>query len=1170
MTLRHLSPHSVYEKPLRISLRTMKYYYLYILAALACLMSCSDEYSTSDNLSGREKIELMGEIDQVYATRVNDSGFADGDVMGVYVVDYEGSKPGTLLEKGNRADNVMHKYDEQNMKWVPAYEIYWKDRLTHVDIYGYYPYATPDDVNQYQFTVQRDQSTETDANGMGGYEASDFLWAKATDIAPTSSVIRLAMKHRMSTARVKLVEGNGFAEGEWAQTEKQIIMPNLIRQTTINLNDGIVKATGAVESSATIPSRTGDDWRAIVAPQTVAAGTTLFSITIGGVPYKYAKNEELEYVAGRMANFTIRVDKRTSTGQYALTLVGESITDWENDLVSHDATAKEYIIIHTEAGQLKETLEKAGKNHKKVKRMKLTGSINATDFILMRDEMTALTGLNMKHVRLKSGYARNQAGDIDIRCDKDDAIPINAFYRAMHLNYIILPDTLTIIYDNAFYESGITGSLVIPEGVTEVGMHSFDARNLNGSLTLPSTLKKVGPYGFSSTNISCELQLPDGLEYIGDESFKNTRIYGELRLPKELKYLGRESFAYNKSLSGDIVIPQSLTSIGPYAFKQSPFGGNLIMHDGITNIGEYAFEECNLKGELILPKGLTVIHRNVFHTNNFSGELKLPEQLTSICESAFDNNRRLMGELKLPEDMVFLDKYAFKKCPMIEKIILPASLESIGEYAFEFCYGINSIVCRGEIPPRVASNTFDGVSKENFTVEVPEIALAQYKTAPGWCEFKKIAAHHELVCTPSAACALNATHKQTIVVYAEGEWEVESMPDWCTLSQNSGNKKTEVTLTINQMSKGAGNRKGEIVFKLKDKDYRHKCAVRQYDYTYDENQWLTLQKATKGKNDGINLVFIGDGYDAENISTGNYLSDVREQVENFFSIEPYRSYREYFNVYTAFAMSTESGVSTVNTIRYNRFGTTFTGGVGLKCNYNELFDYVLKAPAVTENNLRQSLIVVIPNSTDYGGVCEMWEDGTAIAFCPKSNYDYPFDSRGIIQHEAGGHGFGKLGDESIYHNTFIDACGCSCCGHVKAIEGAKSLGWYDNLSLTGKMNQVPWSHLIFDNRYSDIVDIFEGGFMHARGVYRSEQNSCMNNYIPYYNTISRESIVRRIKNYAGETFDFDDFVRNDSREAGTITRSSGHQSDSHYANRHQLPPRIQKGSPQIKQLKNKR
>ncbi|MGM9707530.1 MAG: leucine-rich repeat protein [Prevotella sp.] len=592
------------------------------------------------------------------------------------------------------------------------------------------------------------------------------------------------------------------------------------------------------------------------------------------------------------------------------------------------------------------------------------------------------------------------------------------------------------------------------------------------------------------------------------------------------------------------------------------------LHDGIVSIGGDAFSSCFFKGELILPKNLVTIEQGVFYNCDFSGELKLPEKLVSIGDKAFAYNWRLMGILEFPEDVISIGAGAFANCRSIEGLVFPAGLENIryeASYyedggAFQGCYGIGSIVCKGDMPPYVQPGAFDGVAKDNFTLEVPESAIQQYQAASGWCDFKRIAAHHELVCRPSLACALASEHKQTLVINSEGEWEVASKPDWCELSQTSGNKKTELTLTIKQMAKGSGDREGTIVFRLKDKEYTHTCTVTQKDYPYDEDQWYEMQKASKGNNGGINIVFIGDGYDANDIASGQYLKDMQDGMGYFFGIEPYKTYRDYFNVSTAFALSTESGVGTINTIRYNRFNTTFTGGVGLKCDYDELFNYVLQAPTVNPTNLCQTLIVVIPNSTDYGGMTWMWEDGSAIAFCPKSTYGYPLDSRGVMQHEAGGHGFGKLGDEYIYHNTFIDACGCTCCGHVDAVLGAQSLGWYQNISVTGKMHQVPWAHLIFDERYSDIVDIFEGAFMHNRGAFRSEQNSCMNNEIPYYNTISREVIVKRIKQYAGEEYSFEDFVKNDKRDAGTVTRSTGEWLG-YKARMNQHAPHIMKGSP---------
>ena len=1167
-------------RTIHISKPTLLYYMVALVAML--FTGCSDDFFGSSEQHDSNRIQLSGDIDQLAVTRVNDNGFCNGDVMGVYIVDYEGNNPGTLKVSGNRGDNVRHTFDEPNYKWSSAYDLFWKDKHTHIDVYGYYPFANPESIEDYQFEVQKDQSTTTAEGEMGGYEASDFLWGKVADVAPTTSVIRLPLAHRMSNARVTLIQGSGFAEGEWANTKKIVLTANVARKASINLSTGEIKAAGSAESTMTIPSRVNDEWRTIVVPQTVAAGTTLFSITIGGVPYKFVKNEALTYVAGKMMNFGIKVDKQAGSGAYKLTLVSESITPWENDLVSHDATAREYIVINSTPGGLKNAITAANKDYTQVRNLKITGQINAKDFYFMRDSMLRLSALNLKEVRIK-GWGKNEENEENM----DDQIPNSAFYfiqtvgGSNSLNRIVLPDTLKSIGSNAFYGCKyLSGSLIIPEGVTEIKRGAFNGCiGLNGILSLPSTLKKLGNRGEDDMgdegtdyyggvfqncrNLTGNLILPDNLELIRGYCFSGcSGLYGELRLPAKLKRMGNCAFSYCSGFSGSLSIPQGITALPSEAFHNCGFNGTLTLHDGITNIANDAFADCHFKGELHLPKSLKVISENVFCNNDFSGTLTLPSTLTHIGSNAFAYNWRLMGILDIPQEVESIGENAFSNCKMLEGIIFPESMETIRQGAFNECYGINSIICKGTMPAHIESGAFDGVAKDNFTLEVPESAISQYQAAPGWCDFKRIAAHHELVCRPSVACALSTEHKQKLVINAEGEWEVASKPDWCEVSPASGNKKTEVTLTIKGMAKNADNRDGKVVFRLKDKDYTHECNVSQYGYEYGEDEWITLQKATKGNNGGINIVLLGDGFNAKDIASGEYLNDIKQEVEYFFGIEPYKTYRDYFNVYTAIPLSTESGVGTVNTIRYNRFNTTFTGGVGLKADYDEVFDYALGAPTVNKSNLNQTLIIMVPNSTDYGGICQMWEDGSAIAFCPKSTYGYPLDTRGVIQHEAGGHGFGKLGDEYIYHNAFIDFCDCTCCGHVLEFNGAKSLGWYDNLELTGKMHSVGWSHLIFDDRYSDIVDIYEGGYMHNRGVFRSEPNSCMNNDIPYYSTISRESIVKRIKAYAGETYSFEDFVKNDKRDAGIVeSRAFGGNGDQRTSGTYQHAPVFHKGSP---------
>ena len=716
--------------------------YIAITVCVVLCAGCADGLFGADGTQhGTRRIELSGEIDQVAVTRVNDGGFCDGDGMGIYIVDYNADIPGTLQQSGNRADNVCYTYDEANCKWNSDQDVYWKDNHTNIDVYGYYPYANPESIDNYTFNVQRDQYNATADGKMSGYEASDFLWGKLSDVAPTSAALRLLLRHRMSSACVKLLKGEGFTDSEWESIDKTVLATNLARKASINMTDGTVKVAGYVESSATIPSQVNDEWRAIVVPQTVPAGITLFSITIGGAPYKFAKNEALTYVSGKMMKFNIRVDKTEGNGKYRLTLVSESIAPWENDIQSHDATATEYVVINTTAGHLNDSIAALHKDLTKVKRMKVTGTINARDFRIMCDSMPNLTALNLKDVRIKGVYRYMFGGSWCLE-DKaeDDVLPGFCFKYKKTLTSIVLPDVLKRINPRAFDGAGLTGSLNIPEGVVEIGEWAFAGNDFTGVLTLPSTLKKIDRCAFRESCFICPLNLPDGIEEIGSGCFWGCRnLYGNLILPSHLKKIGSSAFHGCTGLKGDLVIPKSLTVIPSCAFGGCGFGGRLQLHDGITAIGEWAFRDNGFIGELELPKSLVALGGNNFQGNDFSGSFKIPKGLLSISVSAFANCA-FTGEAEIPEGVTCIHSFGFSSCINLQKIILPGSLELIDEAAFQDCKSLREIECKSTVPPVVNDEAFHGVPLEDLTVIVPGSALNNYKSSESWSGFKHIIA----------------------------------------------------------------------------------------------------------------------------------------------------------------------------------------------------------------------------------------------------------------------------------------------------------------------------------------------------------------------------------------------------------------------------------------------
>ncbi len=1106
-----------------------------MIAGLALVQSCGldePEISPETPPSAPHRVEISGEIDQQPATKVTTDGFCTGDEVGVYVVNYDGETPGTLKVEKNQADNVRLKYDGSG-SWTSDYDIFYKDNDTKVDFYGYYPYATPTSVDAYLLEVERDQSKDAENGHLSPYESSDFLWAKTENVTPTSSRVILRFRHIMSSARIRFAQGDGWDDAaEFAAVTKEVLIVNTVRKTTINLATGAVTLDGEAPLTGIVPMNDNGELRAIVAPQTVAAGKTLVTVTIGGgAPRNFVMDKALEYLPGKITNFDLTVGKKKDSGEYVIELTGVSVTAWEADNVSHGDDAREYVVIHnTIAGRLGETIVKRLEmDETKIKNLKLTGSINADDYKFMRDKMTSLQRVNLK--------------EVESLIDGVYKIPENAFYNKTTLIKCLLPDKLERIESRSFRETSLTGTILLPEGLKYVaGFSNTKITNVH----FPSTLEEIGVSAFSGCySLMCMVSFPESLKRIGGSAFAVSAISGNLVFPDNLEYIGDNAFKNCRGLTGSLVIPKRITEVMPDTFNGCGCDGTLTLPNGLVKIGSGAFSSTNFKGELHIPESVTTIGGGAFSGTQFNGTLVLPSELVSLGSSVFTNCWRLSGVVTIPSNIVAVPSNLLAGCTGIEGVVLHKDVEVIESGAFQNCYGITSLVCNAKNPPVINSSSFSGVAKDNFTVEVPEASVAQYRTANNWSEFKRFSAHKDFSISRGLLRTLNApcTKEFLLRAPAGSKWTVESKPDWVSVTPSSGNadmsvaiSKVDVSVYVNRLERGAGSRSGEIVFLLDGEDCRVRMTVEQYDYGYGDGDLVTLQTATKGK--GVNLVLMGDCFDAKDISEGKYLKALQDAYGYFFDIEPYLTYKDWFNVYGVFGMSPDSGMGTVNTIMEARFGSQYTINAGVSPDFDAVFNAACLAPI--DDDLGRTLIVMVENSSDYSGLTYMWGDGSAVAVVPMSTDPAPYDFRGLIHHEAGGHGFGKLADEYIYHNAFIQSCACSCCKHVKELNTMKAYGFYANVSLTGSTHDVPWSHLIYDPQYSATVDVYEGAFFHTRGVFRSESTSCMHNNIPYYSAISREAIVKRIMSYAGEEYSFDEFKANDKEALpSTATKSAG-------------------------------
>lgn len=1146
-----------------------------VTATLLMVQGCVTddlEFAPSPSIDAQQKVQIMGEIDQHDATRVDDSGFCAGDGVGIYLVNYDGDTPGVLQLEDNQADNVKFTFQEDGT-WLSEYDVFYKDDDTKVDFYGYYPYADPTSIDAYPFEVAKDQTTPAEHGQMAAYEASDFLWAKTENITPTASRVALKFQHKMSSARVRFVQGEGWADAaEFEAVKKEVLVTSTIRKSVIDLTTGEVTPTGEPPLDGIIPSQDKGEFRAIVVPQRVAAGDNVLVITIDGRPRHYVREVDTEYLAGKITTFDLSVKKVAETGDYEVELIGVSITPWEADNVSHQDDAREYVVVHNpEAGRLKKTIvDRLEMDVTTIKNLKLTGEIGAADYAFMRDEMTSLMRLNLR--------------EVESLIDGVYKIPVDAFVNKQTLIKCMLPEKLERIETSAFYETSLTGTLQLPEGLKYVS--GFVGTKIT-NVQFPSTLEEIGDAAFSGcSSLLCEIALPHSLKRIGSSAFSSSAIKGNLTLPERLEEIDGNAFYRCYGLTGSLTIPSGIKAIYNGAFKECGFTGNLTLPMGLTEIESEAFYATKFKGELNIPSTVTTIGYRAFASTEFNGTLVLPEELITLDERAFEDCWRLSGIVEIPKNIVAIPTSLFAGCINIEGVVLHEDVEVIESGAFADCFYISSIVSKAKNPPTIATSAFNGVAKDNFTLEVPEQSVKAYQFAEGWSEFKRIAAHHDFSISRNLLRTLNDEHSKTFVLRApSGEaWSVESAPEWVTVTPSQGVGKAEVTITVNEMAAGDvgtfttstlnssgkvvesthAGRKSEIVFLLDGKEYRSRMTVEQYDYEYGDGDLITLQE--KGVGNGVNIVIMGDCFDAKDISEGKYLKAMEDAYKYFFDIEPYLTYKDYFNVYTVFGMSADSGMGTVNTIREARFGSQYTLNEGVSPDFDTVFSGACTAPI--NDDVATTLIILVENSYEYSGLCYMWGDGSAVALVPMSNDPAPYDFQGLVHHEAGGHGFGKLADEYIYHNAFFQSCNCDCCGHVKEINKMKSCGFYENISLTGSMHEVPWSHMIFDPQYSNVVDVYEGAFMHTRGVFRSEKTSCMNNNIAYYNAISREAMVKRIMKYAGEPYSYEAFKALDHESLpSTATRAWEGESVGSSSQFGQRPPKFMGEKPQFNKNK---
>ncbi len=244
-----------------------------------------------------------------------------------------------------------------------------------------------------------------------------------------------------------------------------------------------------------------------------------------------------------------------------------------------------------------------------------------------------------------------------------------------------------------YSRNNVIESIIIPESVTSIGEKAFYGCTNIFSLTIPNTVTSIGNYAFAGvTNVAytgVATGSPWGASYI------NGYVKGNLLFSDEEC---TTLVACSNNATGDIVIPNSVTSIGDYAFSDCCGLTSITIPNSVTSIGEKTFSGCTSLTSITIPNSVTSIGEKTFSGCSSLTSVTIPNSVTSIGGSAFENCSSLTS-VTIPNSVTSIGGSAFENCSSLTSITIPNSVTSIGAEVFYNCSKLTSIT----IPNSVTS-----------------------------------------------------------------------------------------------------------------------------------------------------------------------------------------------------------------------------------------------------------------------------------------------------------------------------------------------------------------------------------------------------------------------------------------------------------------------------------